>query len=269
MLSVNYVLNIMSLRGASQYIVKIVIVDNNSEYSEFQYLQEALCDIPLVEIIRLKSNVGYSSGLNRGLKYLYNYHCDYIVAGNNDLFFDRNFLLNLQNKQYGSDIYVIAPDIINMEGFHQNPQNVNSILWPKKFFHQMYNFNFCIATIMQFIYNIYKSFMRKKVKKNKVQSSYIILTIGACWVFTKEYLTKINFMEEIVFMWCEEVILSAQVYSLGGKIYYDTSLLVKHFENASVRRLPSRKKYHLYRESYWKAMLYLKRKQFYKRLQSR
>lgn len=266
MLSVNYVMSILGLRDIKNYFVQIVIVDNASETEDLTYLKEELAGIANVKVVDLDSNIGYSRALNRGLEILQSESYDYIIAGNNDLFFDRNFLVNLCTNTYSSDVFLIAPDVINIDGIHQNPVNISAVLFPRKLLHNIYNLNYFFALMINIIVKIFK--LKQKKYSKMYKTSYIAMAHGSCWIFTKQYLQNIKLLEEIVFMWCEEGILAAQIFANGGKIYFDQNLKIKHFEHSSVKDISSRKKYYLYRSSYWTAMSYMKEKSYFKNIEA-
>lgn len=51
-------------------------------------------------------------------------------------------------------------------------------------------------------------------------------------------------------MWGEEALLSNQVQSVNGKILYVPKLVVEHFESGTVKKMLTRNKYEIVRQSY-------------------
>ncbi len=52
-----------------------------------------------VRLVHSEQNLGYFGGLNFGIKLLNYKDYDYIIAGNNDLFFSRDFFETLEKKK--------------------------------------------------------------------------------------------------------------------------------------------------------------------------
>lgn len=123
--SINYCTNIHALRGTEEIDVDIVMVDNASEKADFDELMQETKDLSNVQLLRSEKNTGYFGGLNYGFSHINVSAYDYIIAGNNDLFFERDFLLKLKEKQYKQQDTVIVPDVETVGGIHQNPQYIN------------------------------------------------------------------------------------------------------------------------------------------------
>lgn len=71
---------------------KIVIVDNCSTDNSFPMLEEKLDEI---ELHQTGENVGYTGGINFGLKIIKEKNADYILVLNNDTIVEKDFLNNL------------------------------------------------------------------------------------------------------------------------------------------------------------------------------
>ena len=81
---------------------------------------------PNTRLIKNKENIGYFKALNSGLSAIQGKNT-FIIVGNNDIQFHEDFLLNLDTIEYGNDIFVIAPNVITRDGFHQNPHCVERL----------------------------------------------------------------------------------------------------------------------------------------------
>ena len=255
----NYVASIKFMRGYENFVDKIVIVDNCSNDDDYYQLKKNLEEEPKVIIIRSNKNVGYSKGINIGLEYLSNEKYSYIICGNNDILFSRDFLNNLEKTNYNDDVYMIDPDIITLNGCHQNPQRES----PKRNWKdKIQDFAHCstfTSIIFNFSYLLFKNFIIRSKQNTNIKSRYIHTCTGAIFIFTRAYIQNCKIMEPIVFMWCEETILAAQILSKGGKTYLDSNLKVKHLENASVNSIRNIKKIKMYNNSYKISRTYIKR----------
>ena len=247
----------------SDSLAAIVVVDNGSAHEDLAFLKNALADIPGVIIVPSETNLGYSGGMNLGLRYLKNHgiDCDYVIAGNNDILFDRDFLTVLASRAYPREAFVVVPDVITLTGRHQNPQRYTEektfrdrvLRWRMK--------NYFFFRVFEFLY---ARFGRKRaeargriVDPSRPVLERIALPIGALFVFTRGYLESCGTLEEIIFLWNEEPLLAEQVRRAGGEIWLDRNLRCLHFESVTVGKMTSRRMFRLYRESQRRVEAYL------------
>lgn len=59
--------------------------------------------------------------------------------------------------------------------------------------------------------------------------------MGSCIFVRMGFIQKINFFDENVFLYCEEVILGSQVKSMGMKMYYNNDFTAIHAHVASAK----------------------------------
>lgn len=82
---------------------EVVLVDNSCTHSEASKIEKIFSDSNLT-VLKFDQNIGYTSGINHGLKYLYEKsHPDYIMILNNDTILDKNainaFIESLKRNQ--------------------------------------------------------------------------------------------------------------------------------------------------------------------------
>ena len=87
------------------YELKVYLIDNNSEYIEFNNLCKGIKKYNLT-FIRNKINAGFAGGNNLGIKYAINDKCDYVLLLNNDTIIINDIIgtfINtiLRNPDYG------------------------------------------------------------------------------------------------------------------------------------------------------------------------
>ena len=104
--------------------IHIAIVDNNSNEEDLHKLEKGLRYIKKITIIYNKSNLGYFKGINVGIRNISRRSEDLVIIGNNDLLFKEDFLVELAKSNYEEDVHVLAPNVITLDGYHQNPQLV-------------------------------------------------------------------------------------------------------------------------------------------------
>lgn len=246
-ISINNVYNILSLDGNIKR--DIFVVDNASEKDDIDNLEKGLPKYNNVKLLKSDKNLGYFGGLNYGLKQLEYKKYDYIVIANNDLIYRYDFLVKLSENKYKDNCLAIVPELITINGKYQNPQLVNK---PSKFRLLGYNLYYTCYFLSIIIELIYGTFFRKKSKESRRISNKtdIFLCTGACIVLNSKFIDKCGYLDDSVFMWGEEVLIAHQIEVAKGVMTYDPSLYVLHFENATVRKISSKKTYQLNKKSF-------------------
>lgn len=248
--TINYIKSILLLEELDHY--GIVIVDNASESSDFLMLEE-YCRVlsnAHVHLIRNELNSGYFPGLNVGLKFIENRAYKLVVVGNNDLTFQSDFLLALEQLSYDQQTFAIAPNIVSADGRHQNPHCINRVSRFRVFCYDLYFMNYYFGKLLFWTMQIFKKYTLSPPKEIWREQRHIHMGIGACYVLTEEFFKAYNALDDRVFLWGEEALLAGQISRANGKTLYAPSLIVNHFENASVSKIPSIRSYEITRESY-------------------
>jgi len=156
---------------------QIVIVDNRSEPEDVELLKSIKEDYPSVELILNQENSGYFKGLNIGINYLRVQFptMNYIVIGNNDLVFPVDFISKVANKKIIFDQYaVISPDLITLDGVHQNPHVIEKISKTREIIYDLYYANYTLSLAIGFIANFTKKFtdMKDELQYEVAQTIY-------------------------------------------------------------------------------------------------
>lgn len=167
----------------------IVIVDNNSRIEERSFLQTNLKENDVIHICYNNENFGYCKGTNVGFKYLLDKNCEYVFSINSDIDVDSNTLLELvkfleTNKDYGA----CSCKMIEY-GKEKNAYY---------YFPNIHDEN------MQYL-GLRKIF-KSHVKPNKIHNCYIDVDFvrSSLCCFNYEYLEKVNFFDENLFLYyCE------------------------------------------------------------------
>lgn len=231
--------------------IKIIIVDNNSNKVDYQILEKYCKTMIDVRLIRLNENLGYFKGLNKAIVTFNKDASVLVIIGNNDLTFDSNFIVNLKKIKYNPNVYVIAPNIITKGGRQQNPHVIDRVTSFEKFKTKVYFSNYYVGKIFKFANQIIKKSLKKgPILKNNARQMKIKRGIGACYILTYNFFRKFEVLDDRVFMWGEEALLSHQVESEGGITIYDPSIIVDHHESASVNNIHSKQKYYMVKKSY-------------------
>lgn len=187
---------------------EIIVVDNCSRDDE-RMVVEVLCRDTGCTFIANNKNAGYNAGNNAGLRYAAEKGYEYALIANPDMEFpQKEYLYRLVEKmQEDENIVVCGSDIIGPDGIHQSPMGRDenwqgSLGWIKEIFcgrKQQDKYDFI---------------------DNYKESHYCHKVSGCCFMIRTDFLKKIGFFDEKVFLYCEEAILSRQVEIAGKKMYY-------------------------------------------------
>ncbi len=255
--NVNYTKQfIESIRKISTDI-KIVIVDNDSNENDIVELKKIHDEN--VEVIFSDKNVGYFRGLNLGINAIDAKNYDFVVIGNNDLYFESNFVEELKKMQVNNDILCIAPNIIRLDGIHQNPHIINKFGFKENLYRKLYYSNYYVSIVLQKFYNSLKFMINPTNRVGNEKEMIITMGYGACYILNKNFFNHFKELDAPNFLMEEEGVLANQVLSVGGKTLYFPNLIVNHHDHTSIGKIPSKKLYNFAKESYkhYKHLTYL------------
>lgn len=217
---------------------RIVVVDNASPDGSGKLLEERYGKTNRVHVILNDSNLGFASANNIG--YLYaksELGGNIIVVINNDtLITDEEFVNKLIKSDLLSKYHIIAPDIINKDGLHQNPKAKQ----PPKYDKIVKNYK--KAKLNRFLYSIpiignLKALQVSPPKFNNVKQEgfcEMIVPHGAAVIYTPLWVNK----EDIAFcpgtfMYVEETLLYYYILNKHYKTVYCPDYKITHLEDVS------------------------------------
>lgn len=220
-----------------------VIVDNRSKDSERALLSNAEAKFPNAKFIFNEANLGYFDGLNTGITYLRKTHpdLDFIVIGNNDLIFPTPFFTAIDELKHKLTNYpVIAPDLIALEGVHQNPHVMTEISRIREYIWDLYFVYYPLARLMGQVSNWLKKYLERKDYTFHQQEGYIYQGYGACYILTPAFFKHFDDLWSPGFLMGEEFYLAKQLETIGEKMYYQPQITVMHHDHATVSTIPSK-----------------------------
>lgn len=228
--------------------IECIVVDNSNDKKDSNKLNDYCNNFDWIKVVTCPDNPGYFGGLNRGL--LEVKESRYVVIGNNDLEFQPDFCAKLMSNSYKSSHFVICPDVVTIDGVHQNPHVLKRTNWLRRLKFDLYFSHYLIAILLTSISKLSKR--RDNTNSKLIDAACeISMGVGACYVLTTAFLDKINSLFFPGFLYGEEACLAWQVRDVGGVIWFDPDLVVKHAESVSCSLLPSRVAYEFGREAYW------------------
>ncbi len=218
----------------------VVVVDNASPDGSGIVLRDKYKGNGVVHIILNNRNLGFASANNIGYAYAKKeLAADVITVINNDTIIkDKDFVEKLTKSPFLQSHHIIAPDIINIAGIHQNPKALQA---PK---YKSIVKNYRKAKLNRILYSIpligeIKSMLASPPKYNqkKIEGMLeMIVPHGAAVIYTPIWVQK----EDIAFypgtfMYGEESILIYYVINHHYKTLYCPDFEIIHLEDISTK----------------------------------
>lgn len=244
--TIKYVDSILNFDNFKGVDIKIIVVDNSDTQSLdlISYVKKIDC----VTLLTCENN-GYFAALNTGLNSINMKDYDFVCIGNNDLTFTSSFVNDLYSLDIPNRVFAISPDIINKDGYHQNPHHERKLSFLKILSFDFYFSSYHVAVLLL---KLKLLFSKKSVNIKNNNAFYINQGVGAFYILTKSFIDKFNYLYFPSFLYCEEAALSWQIHSFDGSILYEPSIEVFHHESASLSNFPKKTNYSHARKSYWK-----------------
>lgn len=251
-----------TLFSNTNHTYEVVVVDNNSTKDEAALLQSLGEIFHNVEIIFSASNVGYFRGLNIGIKALRAKHPDieWMIIGNNDLEFPYDFPDRLSNTVPAlMDYPVVSPDVVTIEGEHQNPHVISGISSVREVFYDLYYSNYYLGIIIHKLARLLPRMTERTDEEQWRVPRLIYQGHGSCYLLGPQFFKIFDELWAPTFLMSEEYFLSKQLSDAGFKVYYEPAIQVIHHWHGSLAKLPSRQRWGLAREAHSVYRRYVKR----------
>lgn len=250
-----------SLKKDSSLDFFMVVVDNQSNQSSIAELRCILSE-DRVKVIFEKRNLGYFGGLNVGIEWARErqrkFNFDLWLVGNNDLRIDRDFSSGISAASDTFSKYpVVSPDIVTLDGTHQNPHVINSISPFREFIYDIYHYSYPIAKLVVFCANLSKIFTDRKDELQHDYAQEIYQGYGACYFLTKAFFEIFDSLPNCSFLMYEEFFLSKQLSDHGLKMFYEPRLKILHYCKGSTGLIPRKKMWEFSREAHLKYRRYV------------
>lgn len=261
-----------NVKVSNNTIINVVIVDNGSPNDSYQELFEKFKKNKNVFLINSSENLGFARGNNLGFRYAkYQLKSDFIVLLNNDTIIEQNYFNDILISKYEEKKYfVLGPDIITANGYHQNPLNKKT--WGIM---ELYYFRFKLhVKIMLSYFNG----MLFKMAKGKKETDYLKEALeydientalhGACLIFSPLYIKKFDGINDKTFLYMEEDLLKLASDFYGFLMMYTPELKILHKEDVTTNMLDGddgvklRRKY---KNLLFSSLIYIKEKKEKKR----
>ncbi len=194
--------------------LEIVLVDNYSRPNDLEQLRTLARDEGCT-LLESKENRGYNAGNNIGLRYAAAKGYEYALIANPDMEFPQtDYVARLaEAMERDEDVVVVGSDIVGLDGVHQSPLKRHNT-W-------LYSFNW-VGVL----------FRKKTSKPQNVEdfrnSHYCWKVSGCCFLVRMSFVQQIGYFDEYPFLYCEESILTEQVYAAKKREYYVADIQAVH-----------------------------------------
>ena len=195
---------------------KIIIVDNNSKKEIKTKLKELTNS--KIELIENSDNKGFSYAINIGCKRLIELYkeCNIIVS-NSDIIINKENDLKELTSYLKDNIGVVAPQVVEGNSLNRGWRNPSPM----------------IDALMNIVYihrRIRKKYVFYKEEHYKDKISYVDVVSGCFFLINSKTLENIDFLDENVFLYYEENILSKKIKDINKKeiVCNDISIIHNH-----------------------------------------
>ncbi len=250
-----------SLLSNTRHTYEVVVVDNNSNHSEVALLKPLSENLRNVAVIFNASNAGYFRGLNIGIKTLRAKHPDieWMLVGNNDLEFPADFADRLASAAHKLKAYpVVSPDVVTIEGEHQNPHVISGISTIREIFYDLYYANYYLGIVIQKVAKLLPKLSERSDEDQWRVPRPIYQGHGSCYLLGPLFFEKFADLWAPTFLMSEEYFLSKQLSDAGFQVFYEPSIQVIHHWHGSLEKLPSRQRWSFARDAHREYRKYVK-----------
>lgn len=237
-----------------RHVLRVVVVDNQSAPQHVQTLRDLAAEFPgVIELLLNEHNVGYFPGLNCGIREMRKRHPDvqHLVIGNNDLLFPADFCERVErNLALLEQHPVVSPDIVTLDGEHQNPHVIASISKTREFVYDLYYANYHLAQLILWAARLSRSLTDRRDEQQHHKAQPIYQGHGSCYLIGPRFFRHFEELWAPTFLMGEEYFLSKQLSDQGMQTWYDPSIQLTHCCHGSLASLPSRKTWEFARDAH-------------------
>lgn len=204
----------------------VYIVDNGSTIDNYTQLKMSVPVENRYTLIRNDYNLGFSAGMNVGVRKAIEDGCDYIVFTNSDIVFKQDNIVQLVNTLNEDSSYgIVGPRIVDQQG---NEQHFN--VWKRESLFQYLCLDTIISVLIPRKYK-FKFLMNPDELYFEKRDAYSLS--GCVFVMRCEDVLNIGLLDEYTFLYSEEFILAEQMIKLNKKVCYDGSIDIIHNHQGS------------------------------------
>jgi len=145
---------------------------------------------------------------------------------------------------------VISPDIVTLDGGHQNPHVISNISMLRELMYDVYFSNYYIGLLTQKLAMQFRRFSDRRDEEHWQIAQPIYQGHGSCYLLSPTFFEHFEELWAPTFLMSEEYFLAKQLMDVGQKVYYDPAIRVIHHWHGALEQLPSRKRWELSRKAH-------------------
>lgn len=244
---------VRTLKSGTGHEYAIAVVDNNSNPTSVRQLKELAVEFPDIHLILNADNVGYFRGLNIGIRHVREQHpsVEWMVVGNNDLEFPADFGEKLSTHATRlREHAVVSPDVVTIEGEHQNPHVISGISPLRELTYDLYYANYYLGLAILKLAKLMPSLSERSDEEEWQTARPIYQGHGSCYLLGPRFFEQFTELWAPTFMMSEEYFLSKQLSDVGQRVYYEPALQVVHHWHGSLENLPSKQRWSMARDAH-------------------
>jgi GT2 family glycosyltransferase len=252
---------VASLAKNMGHDLRVYVVDNASRPEELEQLRALAQSNSNVRLIASQENVGYFAGLNLGIAAARrdDAQSEWMVVGNNDLEFPADFCNCLERMQTEyRDHSVVSPDVVTLDGKHQNPHVIAAISPIREIFYDLYYSNYWLGCLMQRCARAFPRATRRGDEDEWQTARGIYQGHGSVYLLTPKFFAQFEALWAPTFMMSEEFFLSHQLKQVGEQVWYSPGIRVLHHWHGALQTLPSRRRWDMARDAHREYRKYVK-----------
>lgn len=203
----------------SGFLVNAIVIDNSENKFDLDVIKYKKINIKKIDTLK---NLGFSGGMNTGIKHSLNEGADYVLVMNNDTIVAENFIQELFNfSEKNSNAGIVAPKIYFAKGheFHKDKYEdaeLGKVIW-------------YAGGIMDWNNVIGKHRGVDEVDKGQFDDVMTTdFTSGCAMLIKKEVFENIGFFDEKYFLYYEDADLCIRAKKAGYKIYFVPGSVIWH-----------------------------------------
>lgn len=250
--TVDAVRSLVASAGAV-HALHIVVVDNQSAPEHVETLRQLACAHTAVDLLLNEQNVGYFPGLNCGIRRMRERYPEtqHLVIGNNDLLFPVDFCATVERNLALLDEHaVVSPDIVTLDGDHQNPHVIRTVSKTRELVYDVYYSNYLLAQAILWAARVSRFVTDRRDEQQHQTTRPIYQGHASCYLIGPKFFRHFQELWAPTFLMGEEYFLSKQLSDQGMQTWYDPAIKLTHCYHGSLRSVPSRKLWQLAREAH-------------------
>jgi len=203
--------SLSSIKDADK--TKVYIADVSSKKEDFKIKK-----YPMKVVLFQLPNKGYAYGINQGTKYFLQKGMDKFCAINNDVFFDKNFVIEAENGFKKADIF--GGKIYYAPGYEYHKKyrksDIGKVIWYAggvDDWNNVYTYHRGVDEV-------------DKGQYNEFQKTDFIT--GCMLFFNKKVVDRVGFWDERYFLYYEDSDFCERAKRNGFDLYYNPKIVIYH-----------------------------------------